>query len=348
MEKNAAIFVTGGTGFLGTYLLHLLVRRGYTQITALCRSSSQKLLLGDIEDQIHWVEGDLSDHQVLYDAIKDQQVVIHTAGLVSFNPREESNLFEINTEGTANVVNACIHHGTAKLIHISSIAAISKDDKLTLLNEDVEWQESKYTSIYAKSKFHGELEIWRGIAEGLSATILNPSIILGAGYWQQTSCKMFTEVYKGLKFYTPGKTGFVDVRDVARSIVYFMEHDHVNHRFIVNEDNYFFKEIFEQIANNLEVKPPSKCAPKWLASTIAKIEETKALLTGIRPIVTTESIRNAYKDFSYDSSKIKNTSGLSYIPIAQTIKETAQLLKSSTNGVKQPALLEFPEEYYKY
>ncbi|GAA5220753.1 SDR family oxidoreductase [Membranihabitans marinus] len=345
MEKNAAIFVTGGTGFLGTYLLHLLVHRGYHNITALCRANSQRELIKDIEGQIQWVEGDLSDHQTLYDVIENQQVVIHAAGLVSFNPREEHKLYKVNTDGTANVVNACINHQTEKLIHISSIAAISKDEKLSLLNEDVEWQESKYTSIYAKSKFHGELEIWRGIAEGLNATILNPSIILGAGYWEQTSCKMFTEVYGGLKFYTPGKTGFVDVRDVVRSIVYFMENDHNGQRYIINEDNYFFKDIFEQIANHLEVKPPSKCAPKWLASTIAKFEETKALITGIRPIVTTESIRNAYKDFSYDASKVKNTSNLSFIPIAQTIEETAQLLKTSSNG---PALLAFPEDYYKY
>lgn len=341
MDKETPILVTGGTGFVGMYLLHWLVGQGYTQVTALHRKNSNFQLLEPIQSQIHWVLGDVTDAQTMFDVVAHQKVVIHTAGLVSFNPRDRYRLNEVNIEGTANIVNACIHYQIAKLIHLSSIAAIGKDYKAPFLTESTPWEDNKYVSHYAHSKFHGELEAWRGVAEGLNTIILNPSIILGAGYWDQTSCHLFQKVYQGLKFYTPGRTGFVDVRDVVKVIGYFLEHSSESGRYILNEDNYTFEHIFSTMADALSVKRPNIQPPKWLAQSMARLEEFKALLTGITPMITTDSIRNAFEAFNYSNEKVKNQTNINFNPINQTIEETCQLLKGQNPKKPSPALLPF-------
>ncbi|WP_236980134.1 SDR family NAD(P)-dependent oxidoreductase [Membranihabitans maritimus] len=341
MRTDKKILVTGGTGFLGVYILKELLDTGYKNIFALYRSAEKKSLLPEeLQNAIQWIEGDILDVQGMYDIISEMDKVVHTAGLVSFAKMDRDDLFSINVDGTANIVNACIQHGVDKLVHISSIAAIAKRKNGRLIDEDTEWVQNKHTSHYALSKFQGEMEVWRGAAEGLKTVILNPSIILGAGAWQQTSCKMFMEVHKGLKYYTPGSTGFVDVRDVAACTVELMESEISAERYIINESNYTFREIFTFIAHHLGKKPPSNHAPKWLAQSIATFEKYKSLITGIRPIITEDSIRNAYEDFNYNNKKIQNDIGIQFIPIKNTIKETCSLLLEAEKENFPPLFLQ--------
>ena len=180
MEQK--IFVTGGTGFVGAYLLQYLVANGYQNITALKRPSSPMDLVVSISNQIHWVEGDVLDLPVLEEVMKEVDQVYHCAAMVSFQPNDKEQMMQVNRQGTANIVNMAMHHKVKKLVHISSIAAIGKEKDQKIISELTKWKEDVNTTNYAKSKYAAEMEVWRGIAEGLKAVIINPSMILGSGF----------------------------------------------------------------------------------------------------------------------------------------------------------------------
>ena len=109
--------------------------------------------------------------------------VYHCAAIVSFDPKDKDHLLKINIEGTANVVNACIDAGVKKLVHVSSVAALGRIRKGETVTEKMNWTEETSNSIYGKSKYLGELEVWRGIGEGLQAVIVNPTVIFGGDNW---------------------------------------------------------------------------------------------------------------------------------------------------------------------
>ena len=100
----------------------------------------------------------------------------------------------------------------------------------------------------------------------MNVTILNPSVILGVGNWNSGSPKIFSQIYKGLKFYTVGKTGFVDVIDLCNIINTLIFNCKIgqNSRFIINGHNISYKQIFKLVANNFNVKEPKFKATKFL------------------------------------------------------------------------------------
>ena len=205
------IFVTGGTGFVGAYLLRYLVAKGDQQITALKRPNSPMHLVKAINDQINWVEGDILDVPFLEEAMKGIDQVYHCAALISFAPQDEERMMKINGEGTANIVNIALYNGVKKLVYMSSIAAIGKEKDKKQVTEVTTWKEDKRTSNYGKSKYAAEMEVWRGIAEGLNAAILNPSLIIGSGFWDRGTGEIFRLYANGFPFYSSGVGGLVAV-----------------------------------------------------------------------------------------------------------------------------------------
>lgn len=345
MNQDSKILVTGGTGFVGSYILRELIQQGYTNIHALRRIESDRRLIAIFEDKITWYHVDLDHVDEVYRVMEDSKAVIHSAGLVSFAPDDRDELYQVNVHGTATVVNACLEHQVDRLIHVSSSSALAKVKTGQPITEQTKWTDDRQVSQYGRSKHLAEIEVWRGIAEGLDAVILNPTIILGAGIWDTTSCKLFRQIHDGLKYYTPGSTGFVDVRDVARIAVDMLHSEDVNQSFILNESNYHFKEIFTWIAQGLKVAPPSRLAPRWLARIMVTFEILKSKLTGNRPIITPDSIRNAYENFSYDNAKIRSR-GYEFISIEETIRDTTAIFRVAYESDLPPKLLP-PKTYQK-
>lgn len=199
MNKNDKILVTGGTGFIGSYILRELIQQGYENIHAIRRPDSEMALVQDFQHLINWHTADLDDVDKIYEITKGSQRVIHSAGLVSFSPGDRDLLYEINARGTEYLVNACLENQVVRLIHISSIAALAKVKNGEMISEKTTWTDDKHTSHYGRSKHLGEIEVWRGMAEGLDAIILNPTVVLGAGIWESSSCQLFMQIFKGLK-----------------------------------------------------------------------------------------------------------------------------------------------------
>lgn len=328
------IFVTGGTGFIGKYLLQELVRQE-EPVRVLTRNSSvgRRLLPENISTRIDWVEGDVLDIVSLEEAMQGCNKVYHCAGFVSFLSKDKKQLHQINVTGTAHVVNAALNKGIVKLLHVSSIAALGRTSTEKYINEKTTWQDSPLNSEYAISKYLAEMEVWRGMAEGLNAVIVNPSVVLGAGDWKQGTCKFFSDVYKGMPAYTEGINGFVDVHDVVKLMLLLMNSNYQNERFILNGENASYKDLLFSIADALKKKRPAIKASRVLADAAWRISGIQSLLTGTKPLITKETARIATQKFYYDNTKIKTKLGFQFTPFNETVKWIAEKLLSERKGV---------------
>jgi nucleoside-diphosphate-sugar epimerase len=337
--KSENILVTGGTGFLGSYIIRHLLSRGYQSIYGLKRSTSRMDLVDSVKDRITWIDGDILNSEALYETLKGKDKIIHCAAMVSFNPKDRDLMIQANQTGTANMVNAALENKVNKFVHISSIAALGRASQVEKINENSEWAESKYNSQYAISKYLSEMEAWRGHIEGLNVVVLNPSVILGSGYWNSGTRSLFSTIRKGLKFYPAGQTGFVDVRDVAKLAGLVLEQDHNGKRFICNGENVHYKRLFEWIADGLFVNPPSIRISSMMSELSWVIFGGISMVTGKDPVVTKETVRAIQCVYEYDNSLSKEVLGFQYTPIIEAVRETCQQFIESEKEKRSFAVL---------
>ena len=334
------VLLTGASGFLGSYILRLLLNKGY-EVRAIRRNTSPMAMLQDISDKVEWIEGDVTDLPFLEEAIKDIDFVYHAAAAVSFNSKDKEKMMLVNGIGTENIVNVCLDNGVKKLLHVSSIAALGRKENVTEIDENAQWENSPLNSDYAISKFKAECEVWRGIQEGLNAVIINPTLIMGAGYWHQGTCKMFKQADKGLKFYPKGGNGFVDVRDVAEISVKLMESEINGERFIVNAENHLFKDAFTMMSKALGRKAPFVKAPDWSIELMWRADSIKSTLLGVEPLVTKELARGLQTFFKYDNSKLLKKIDHNYRSLQTIVDETSALYLENKKNNQAFGLLEF-------
>lgn len=320
------IFVTGATGLVGSYLCRYLMEKG-EPVTALKRKTSKLDLLANVATKINWIEGDLLDVDLLLDATKNCKQIYHCAALVSYQKKMHQQLIDINVTGTKNIVNAALFNDAKKIVHVSSIAALGTNIKQKIINE--KQNADKWNSAYGLSKHLAELEIFRGIAEGIDSVIINPSVILGAGYWSKNSGKLFTQADNNFRYYSSGSTGYVDVRDVVSIMHQLMHHNITNNRFIVSAQNLIFKVVLTDIAILLNKKPPSILAGSFLQNVALSADYFKSLFGKRERFLSRELIKTAYTTQQYDNAKIKAALPISFIPVEKSLREIASAYKQS-------------------
>jgi len=324
MNKDQSIFVTGGTGFLGAHLLEALLAQGYTRISALKRSTSDMKLVRNFEQRIEWIEGDILDVLLLDEVLEGMDYVFHCAAVVSYDPREVAWMRKVNIEGTTNVVNACLHHKVAKLVHVSSISAIAKVKDSNVIKESNTWEVTKDTSQYGISKFQSEMEVWRGSAEGLPVAIVNPSVILGRGFWDRGTANLFKKMHDEFPFYSMGAGGFVDVRDVVNYMIRLAQSDINGERYLLNGDNWSFEKLFTTMAQAFgKRKPPYKVTP-LIREVAWRVEWLRTKLTGGKSMITKETARSSAQSWVYANDKSLKLFDFEYTPIEDTIKRVAK------------------------
>ncbi len=323
-KRSACIFVTGGTGLVGSHLIDELTKED-KYVRALYRNH-----VPDIKnkEKVEWVKGDILNVIFLEEAMQNVEQVYHCAGIVSYDSRHRHQMFATNAEGTANVVNASISAGVRKFCFVSSVAALGQKRNGEEIDEAMNWSEETSNSNYGKSKYLAEMEVWRGIGEGLNAVIVNPSIILGAGDWNKGSAKIFKTAFDEFPWYTEGETGFVDIKDVVRIMIQLMESNISGERFIVSAENRKYKNIFTAIANTFEKKPPHKKVTPLIAALVWRLEALKSMFTNESSLLTKETARSAQAAARYNNSKLKKYfPSFVYTPLDETIKRVCKELK---------------------
>jgi len=324
-SKDTAILVTGGTGLLGSYLLRILVNQGFTNISATHRANSPFDLVENIKDKIHWCEGDLTDGFFVEDTVIGIQQIYHCAAVVSYDARERDEMMRINVESTTYLINAALHNSVEKFVHISSIAALGRRKNMPIINEDTKWERSPMNSNYAISKYLSEMEVWRGAAEGLTVAVVNPSIIVGGGFWEKGTARFFKNIAGGFPFYPIGGSGFVDVRDVANFTIRLMNSDIHGKRYVLNAENLSYQDFFKLVAASTKAKVPNIKVNTLIREVAWRVEWLRARLFNTTSTITKETAENSARTWRFGNEKsLEIFNGFSYRPIAESVAETGE------------------------
>ena len=288
-----------------------------------------------IWNKVEWVDGDVLDVVALEEAMEGVDIIIHAAAVVSFVKKMRATMYQVNVEGTANVVNLALEKNVKRLVYISSVAALGRTLHGGHVDEEKKWEETKVNTHYGRSKYKAELQVWRGISEGLEAVILNPSTVLGYGDWNLSSCTIFKTIYEGFKWYTPGANGFVDVEDVAGATILMMESGISEQRYIVNGETWGFRDLQNAIADGFGRKRPSWKAGSFLLGIAWRIEHFKSLFTGKKPLLTKESAKVAVSKTWFENDKIlKALPGFSFTPLQETVRKACEKYAMNAAGVQ--------------
>lgn len=330
------ILVTGATGLLGSHLLYTLAASGES-VRASFRPTSDldevKRVFSyytdqpeEVFQQIDWVEADLMVPESFDKVFDEVDKVYHAAANVSFDPRDRKKLVNDNRRVTANIVNECLEKESIRLLHVSSTSAIGASRNGDPVDESLIWKPDKHNSGYSISKFLSEMEVWRGIEEGLDAVIVNPSIIFGPGLWHKGSSSMFTNIQKGLRYYTEGVTGFVGVEDVVKSMIALMNSNVSGERFIISSENLSYKDVFTMIAEEMGKDPPHIKANPILAGLAWRLDAFRSWF-GLPRVITRETVRaGAYRNY-FSNEKIKNEIGIEFEEVRDVVRRVVTKMR---------------------
>ena len=228
---------------------------------------------------------------------------------------------KVNIEGTANIVNLCVNYNIKKLCYVSSIATLGHSMNQQPISEESEKNESQYESDYAITKYGAETEVWRASQEGVDVVIVNPGVILGAGFFNEGSGKIFTKIYNGFKFYTEGITGFIGVKDVVKLMILLTKSDIKNERFILVSENLSFKKLFLLIAKSFDKKAPSIKINTVIISCIWRINWLLSKFIGKDLFPNKNTAKSSQNKTYYTSKKIKQKLNYNFETIENVIKK---------------------------
>ena len=329
------ILVTGATGLVGGHLLWHLLQENQ-KVTAIKRASSNLNPLRTIFsfytnepdlylDRIEWKIADVLAENSLCEAFRDVNIVYHCAAIVSLGNGSEA-MIETNVRGTKNVVKSALQNGIAKLCFVSSIAACGHISKGLLIDENVEWTDSEGRSAYSRSKFYSEAEVWKGVKLGLNAVIVNPGVILGVSGTETGSSQLFSQVRKGLIFYTNGGSGYVDVKDVAKAMISLTNSEIKNERFILVGENCSNKEILSWMADGFGKGRPWVGVGRSLLLFVGAVSELLAKVFRFQPLIDRGMARSATNREFYSNEKIKKAINFSFNPVSECIAEVCKFI----------------------
>jgi dihydroflavonol-4-reductase len=327
--------ITGGTGFLGSHLAALLLKK-QEEVSILKRPSGNTVETELIfryhfgEESHHYLKkisfipGNITEASSLKKAMPGVKHVYHCAAVVSFYRKDLVAMQEINVRGTETLINVLADYPIEKLCHVSSISALGRSSNDALTNEQTMWENHGQNSAYAISKYKAELEVWRGIAEGLPAFIVQPGIILGPGLWNKGTCKLFTLVDNGLKFFTHGVSGYIDAEDAAEVMIRLTQSNFQNDRFLLVSENLSYKDLLKMIADSIGKTSPTIHAGYYARKLLVMADAIRAGITGKPSTYSKDFARVAGSVSRYDASKIKEALSYRFRPINDTIMQTGQ------------------------
>ncbi|WP_111308532.1 NAD-dependent epimerase/dehydratase family protein [Confluentibacter sediminis] len=329
------ILVTGGTGLVGSHLLYKLAS-SHEKIKAIYRDGNSLKQVQNVFstytdnykplfEAIEWIQADILNIPSLTEAFKDVSYVYHCAALVSFEPNKYHLLRKVNIEGTANIVNFCISNEIKKLCYVSSVATLGQAINKEAITEETIWNPETDNNVYAITKYGAEMEVWRASQEGLDVVIVNPSVILGAGMWDNGSGSLFKKAHTGLKYYTSGTISLVSVEDVVCCMIALLKSDIVNERFILVSENWTLKKFLQTMARSVNKTPPKKLATAWLLEIIWRLDWLKHIVTGKPRELTKKLSQSLSTETFYSNNKIKTALNFEFESVEKTITQVGNL-----------------------
>ena len=334
------IVVTGGTGLVGGNLLwHLLQENDKIIAIRRLKSNLEPLRVifsfytnepDTFLSRIEWKVADVLDENSLLDVFRKAKTVYHCAAVVSLGSGTDT-LLDTNIVGTKNVVAAAIKSGIEKLCFVSSIAACGKAADGEMIDEESRWVDTENRSPYSRSKYLSEQEVWKGIARGLNAVIVNPGVILGVSGTETGSSQLFSQVRKGLMFYTNGGSGYVDVQDVVK-VMMLLTNSHISsQRFVLVAENCSNRDVLNWMANGFRKHRPFIGIGKNLLWFVGMVSELLGKILRFKPLIHRGMARTATNREYYSSRKLQEAIGFQFTTIEKSISEICEFQMKYSN-----------------
>lgn len=317
MDKKLKIGITGASGLVGSHLASSLVDDGIYEVFGLHTSGYIPNILKD--KKVNWVKGNLLDEGVLEDFIKDLDIIIHSAAIVSFHKADIDNMYDVNVEGTKNLVDLLIG-SEKKLVHISSIATLGRKDGQISINENDFWNDNLPHSKYAHTKFLAEMEVQRGIAEGLQAMIFLPSIILGHAERGTSSASLWRQIDKFPSISPRGANGFVDVHDVVTYVKKGITDWKNDERMILNGHNIPYKKLYEMVHSATGRKINVRILNPRLILIILPFVNFFLKILGIPTTLGKDAVMTTSKMYEFENAHSIKLYGNHYSPLESSLE----------------------------
>lgn len=331
-RKQRRVLVTGGSGFLGSWVTHELRQRGH-RVRVLSRRPPPT------RAGVEHVAADIADGALVTKAVRGCDAVIHVAGMVSLLPIDREMLHRVNVEGTRNVLQAALDAGV-RVVHTSSIATLgyteiptSQDETATLRHDD----RAHYP--YAQSKWLAERLAVQFAQNGCDVVTVNPGYLLGPGDNEPTSTRIILQYLRGgVWFFPPGGISFADVRDVAAATVNALGSGNPGERYALGGENLSYGDLFAALQRVTGGRRPQP-APR-AAGLIGAFAAQLAAVFLAHPFrdFNLVSWRYACRYNYCDSSKARSALAYASRNIEETLRDTVRY--QLARGLVEPVTLE--------
>ncbi|MCL2707659.1 MAG: NAD-dependent epimerase/dehydratase family protein [Defluviitaleaceae bacterium] len=328
-DKKRVYILTGAAGHLGGAVAKILQENGET-VYALCLSGEKhvpeglglRVFYGDVTDI-----GSLD--KIFERGAGAELIVVHCAGIVSISSGFDEKVYDVNVNGTKNVIALCERHGVKKLIYVSSVHAIPEKPEGETITEVNVFDPDGVTGLYAKTKAEASQCVLDYAKRGNFACVVHPSGLVGPGdYGRGHITQLIIDYYKGrLASLVKGGYDFADVRDVAAGVVSCCERGACGECYILSGSYRTIVEIIgilHKITGKKEIK---RTLPRWFVSATAPLSELYYKILRQPPLFTSYSIFTLRQNARFNREKATNELGYASRPIEETLSDTVDWLK---------------------
>jgi len=321
----AHVLVTGATGFVGANLVPLLHSAGH-RVRCLIRSSSDVRNLQGMS--FERVEGSLDDKASLREGLRNIDIVVHLAALVSFNKPDTAQMWNVNVQGTETLARLARQAGVGRFLHMSSVAAVGATTEPRVLNENSPYNIACYRLPYCDTKRRAEEIVLTEAARGLDAVIVNPVSMFGPGDRRKAHDSLLEAAARDrIPFSPPGGVAVADVRDVARGTMAALEHGRTGERYILGGQNLLGRELVAEVMAAVGARPPRFTLNRHVVRGLAAAARVAEAFVPLRPPITAQVLRMCSLFFWFSSAKAEAELGYKAGPIRNAIRSAYQWME---------------------
>jgi dihydroflavonol-4-reductase len=327
------VFVTGATGFIGASLVRELLKDG-CQVRALARPKSDRRNLDGLDLEV--CEGDLRDRESLRRGLKGCEVLYHAAADYRLWTKNPASMYEINVEGTRNILGAALEAGVGRVVYTSSVGTLGNPGDGLPGNEATPVSFSHMVGHYKKSKFLAEREAEGFLKKGLPLVIVNPSTPVGRLDIKPTPTgKIIVDFLNGkMPAYLDTGLNIIDVEDCARGHLLAADKGRIGEKYILGNENLTLQGIFAKLGRITGLEPPRVKLPYTPILMAAYVNEAISAITGKEPLIPLAGVQMAGKFMYFDATKAVRELGLPQHPVDDALRKAVEWFQA--NGYVKP------------
>lgn len=326
------IFITGATGYIGTNLALQLAESG-ENVHTLCRSKSKASLLS--HDNIRVFEGDILNKASIEDAMQSCKYVYHLAAYGKVWSKDPQNYFDVNVQGTKNLLDAAIKLGVKKVVVTSTAGVFEPSNGIPVNEEDIRTVD--FFNEYERSKYIAEEAIQHYISKGLDVVIVNPSRVYGQGIMSESNSvsKLIDRYLKGKWHLIPGNGetigNYAFIDDVVNGHLLAMSKGLAGEKYILGGTNVSYNEFFDTLVKVSQKKHKLYKTPLSLMLAFARVQELLAHSFNRPPMITPKWVKRYLCNRALSSQKAERELGYEITPLEKGMEKTINWLNGS-NG----------------